>query len=293
MSDEIEIFTDGACKGNPGPGGWAAIVRTDKFEKELKGYDSATTNNRMELTAAIKGLEYSPEGSSVIIYSDSSYLVNTMSKDWKRGANLDLWSEIDQLISSRTVQWEWVKGHNGHPDNERADRLASTMAESRNGSQSLTHLDDEGKVSMVDVGWKQESKREAVAKGSIVMERNTLNLILRGDIEKGSVFSVARLAGIMGSKKTSELIPLCHQIPIDNVQIDIDVDKDNSQINITATANTTAKTGVEMEALTGVSIAALAIYDMCKAVDKTMHIERIRLIKKTGGESGDIILEKS
>lgn len=292
MSNKIIIFTDGACKGNPGPGGWAAIVRTDQSEKELKGYDPDTTNNRMELTAAIKGLEYSPEGSSVIIYSDSSYLVNTMLKDWKRSANLDLWSEIDNLISVRSVGWEWVRGHNGHPDNERADRLASTMAKSRNKGQSFTHLDDEGRISMVDVGWKQESKREAVAKGSIVMERNTLNLILQGDIEKGGVFSVARLAGIMGSKKTSELIPLCHQIPIDNVQIDIDADKENSEINITATARTTAKTGVEMEALTAVSIAALAIYDMCKAVDKTMHIERVRLVKKTGGESGDIILEK-
>ena len=291
MSDQFEryyIFTDGACKGNPGAGGWAAIVRFEGLDKELKGYVPDTTNNKMELTAAIRGLEVLPSGSKAIVYSDSSYLVNTMTKGWKRNTNKDLWGSLDMLTSHIDVEWQWIRGHSGHSENERADKLASFMAESK-GMDKLTHVDDKGDVSMVDVGFKSETKREAIAKGSVLMNPATLKLVQDGSIEKGSVFSVARISGIMAAKKTSDLIPLCHQLPIDKVQIDLCVDESRSSILITATTRTTAKTGVEMEALTAVSVAALSIYDMCKGVDKSMSIEGIRLVRKTGGKSGDII----
>ena len=282
------IFTDGACKGNPGPGGWAAIIRFEGLDTELKGYAADTTNNKMEITAAIKGLEILPSGAKAVVCSDSSYLVNTMTKGWKKNTNKDLWDALDLLVSDIDVEWQWVKGHSGHSENERADKLASFMAESK-GMSKLTHIDDKGDVSMVDVGSKGQTKREAIATGSVVMKPDTLALVLEGSIEKGSVFSVARIAGIMAAKKTSDLIPLCHQLPIDKVQIDLEADEHNSSIIITASASTTAKTGVEMEALTAVSIAALAIYDMCKGVDKFMHIEGVKLLKKTGGKSGDIV----
>ncbi|MCE2465387.1 MAG: cyclic pyranopterin monophosphate synthase MoaC [Dehalococcoidia bacterium] len=157
---------------------------------------------------------------------------------------------------------------------------------------SLSHLDEEGKASMVDVGWKPETRREAIARGFVSMQHRTLQLIVDGSFEKGDVLATARLAGIMGAKATSQLIPLCHPIPIDQVAVDLDVDHEAVGIRVTATARTSAKTGVEMEAMTAVSVAALTIYDMCKAVDRGIRLEGIRLVKKTGGKSGDIILEE-
>ena len=157
---------------------------------------------------------------------------------------------------------------------------------------ALTHLDEEGKASMVDVGWKPETRREAVARGFVSMQPQTLQLIVDGSFEKGDVLATARLAGIMGAKSTSQLIPLCHPIPIDQVAVDLEVDREGVGIHVTATARTSAKTGVEMEAMTAVSVAALTIYDMCKAVDRGIRLEGIRLVKKTGGKSGDIILEE-
>lgn len=155
----------------------------------------------------------------------------------------------------------------------------------------LTHIDESGKASMVDVGWKDSTDREAVARGAITMRPETLALIKANDMKKGDVLGVARIAGIMAAKNTSSLIPLCHPLPLSLVAVDFDVDDDSNAINITGTARTTGKTGVEMEALTAVSIAALTIYDMCKAVDRAMRIEDVRLISKTGGKSGDISLE--
>jgi cyclic pyranopterin phosphate synthase len=157
---------------------------------------------------------------------------------------------------------------------------------------ALTHLDDEGKASMVDVGWKPETRREAVARGFVSVQPSTLQLIVDGSFEKGDVLATARLAGIMAAKATPQLIPLCHPIPIDQVTVDLEVDPENVGVRITATARTSAKTGVEMEAMTAVSVAALTIYDMCKAVDRGIRLEGIRLVKKTGGKSGDIILEE-
>ena len=157
---------------------------------------------------------------------------------------------------------------------------------------SLTHLDGQGRAKMVDVGWKPVTDREAVARGSVYMLPETLQLILQGLVEKGDVFTIAQLAGIMGAKRTAELIPLCHPLPLNKVDVELEPDETQSRVNITATASTSGKTGVEMEALTAVSVAALSVYDMCKAVDRGMQIGSIRLVRKRGGQSGDITLEE-
>jgi cyclic pyranopterin phosphate synthase len=144
---------------------------------------------------------------------------------------------------------------------------------------------------MVDVSAKADTNRVAVAKGLVRMQPATFKLIMSGGTAKGDVLSVAQLAGIMGAKKTPDLIPLCHPILIGSVQIDFTPDEATSTIGITASVESTGKTGVEMEALTAVSVTALTIYDMCKAVDRGMKIENIRLVRKSGGKSGDIKLE--
>ena len=155
----------------------------------------------------------------------------------------------------------------------------------------LSHLDAAGRPHMVDVSGKADTNRIAVAKGLVRMQPATFKLIKSGGTKKGEVLSVAQLAGIMGAKKTPDLIPLCHPIMIGSVQVDFTPDEATSTIGISATVVSTGKTGVEMEALTAVSVAALTIYDMCKAVDRGMKIENIRLISKSGGKSGDIKLE--
>lgn len=151
----------------------------------------------------------------------------------------------------------------------------------------LTHLDKTGRADMVDVGAKPDSERVAVAAGQVKMQPETLVLIEQGALKKGDVLTVARIAGIMAAKRTSELIPLCHPIALNKIAVDINLNKEASAIEITATARTTGKTGVEMEALTAVSIAALTIYDMAKAVDREMQIEGVRLLEKRGGIHGD------
>jgi len=158
--------------------------------------------------------------------------------------------------------------------------------------QGLTHLDDEGRARMVDVGWKPVTDREATARGYLSVQPETLRLIKEGLMKKGDVLTIAQLAGIMGAKRTSELIPLCHPLPLNKVDVDLELDEPNSRIEITATATTSAKTGVEMEALTAVSVAALTVYDMCKSVDRGIRIEAVRLVRKSGGQSGDITLEE-
>lgn len=149
----------------------------------------------------------------------------------------------------------------------------------------LSHLDSKGQARMVDVGQKSDTQREAVAKGRVVMKPATLQAIKSATLAKGDVLAVARVAGIMAAKKTPDLIPLCHTLLIDNIAIDFDL-PGNDSIGITATAKNTGKTGVEMEALVAVSVAALTIYDMCKAIDKRMTITDIYLESKTGGKSG-------
>lgn len=144
---------------------------------------------------------------------------------------------------------------------------------------------------MVDVGAKPDSERMAVAKGAIVMRPETLALIREGALKKGDVLSVAQLAGVMAAKRTSELIPLCHPLPLTQITCDLELDADLPGVRITATVRTVGKTGVEMEALTAVSVAALTVYDMVKAAEKTMRIQDIRLVEKRGGQSGDVINE--
>ncbi len=150
----------------------------------------------------------------------------------------------------------------------------------------LTHLDAEGKAAMVDVSGKAETARVAVARGSVTMRPETLRLISAGAVAKGDVLAAARLAGIMAAKRTSDLIPLCHPLPLASVAVDLSPDPQRSAIDITATCRITGRTGVEMEALTAVAVAALTIYDMCKAVDRGMVIGDIRLVHKSGGKSG-------
>ena len=157
--------------------------------------------------------------------------------------------------------------------------------------KKLSHMDDSGRPRMVDVGGKADTVRQAVAKGIVRMQPETLQLIKEGGTAKGDVLSVAQLAGTMAAKRTPDLIPLCHPILIDNVDIEFDPDEKNSTIEITTTVKSIGKTGVEMEALTATAVAALTIYDMCKAVDRGMKIENIRLVKKSGGKSGNIELE--
>jgi cyclic pyranopterin phosphate synthase len=151
---------------------------------------------------------------------------------------------------------------------------------------SLTHFDDEGRAWMVDVSTKDATERIAEARGTVFMERATLDRIMAGGIKKGDVLSVARLAGIMGAKRTPDLIPLCHPLALEQVTVDLVPDPDRSAVDIVATCKLTGRTGVEMEALTAVSIAALTVYDMCKAIDRGMRIGDIRLAHKAGGKSG-------
>jgi cyclic pyranopterin phosphate synthase len=150
----------------------------------------------------------------------------------------------------------------------------------------LSHLDEQGRARMVDVSAKEITSRIAIASGSIHMRAETLALILEDKIEKGDVFSVARVAGIMAAKKTSELIPMCHPLNITAVEIELTPQKEPARVDIEATVRVSGKTGVEMEAMTAVSVAGLTIYDMCKAVDREMTIGEIRLVKKSGGKSG-------
>jgi cyclic pyranopterin phosphate synthase len=156
----------------------------------------------------------------------------------------------------------------------------------------LTHIDQQGAARMVDVSAKLDTERLAVAAGSVYMQPETLRLIRDGVIKKGDVLTVARLAGIMAAKRTSELIPLCHPLPLTLIDVDLQLDEAGSAVRIEATARTTGKTGVEMEALTAVSVAALTVYDMAKAVDRGMRLSDIRLLEKRGGQRGDYVAEE-
>lgn len=151
----------------------------------------------------------------------------------------------------------------------------------------FTHFDDQGHALMVDVGEKADTRREAVARGSIFMSHDCLLKVMEGTMAKGDVLGVARVAGIMGAKRTADLIPLCHVLNLTKLTIDFSIREETNEIQAVCTARTTGKTGVEMEALTGVNIALLTIYDMCKAVDKTMEMGNIFLEHKSGGKSGD------
>ena len=155
----------------------------------------------------------------------------------------------------------------------------------------LSHIDESGKAHMVNVSTKPDTERTAVARGEVILKPDTVALIKAGLTKKGDVLTVAQLAGIMGAKKTAELIPLCHPIPIHQIAVELELDERLPGVVITSRLVTTGKTGIEMEALTAVAIAALTVYDMIKAVEKTARITNIRLIEKRGGQSGDVVNE--
>ena len=158
-------------------------------------------------------------------------------------------------------------------------------------SSNLSHIDDSGNARMVDVGSKSVTERVAVASCELHMLQSTLDLVRSGGFDKGDVLGVARVAGIMAGKRTSELIPLCHPLNIDQITVDFEDLLEGIGITVTATVRTSGKTGVEMEALTSASLAALTIYDMCKSADRAISIERLRLLRKSGGKSGDYVSE--
>ena len=153
----------------------------------------------------------------------------------------------------------------------------------------LTHIDKDGNAQMVDVSSKDATQRTATARGSIVMSADALKRISDGGVKKGDVLGVAQLAGIMGAKKTPDLIPLCHPLSLSSVKVELSINENKNAVDITATCKLVGKTGVEMEALTAVSVAALTVYDMCKAIDKSMRITDIRLVHKSGGHSGEYV----
>jgi len=292
----IEVYTDGAYNPVSDLGGWAAVVVEKGQKRIFSGKANKTTNNRMEITAALEGVLHTAQGAEVVVYTDSQYLFGCMSKGWQRRANRDLWEKLDSAVAERKVQWRWSDRDDGNPFHKEAHTLATSLSQGEGKApapevKALTHLDEAGRPRMVDVTAKPETQREAVAKGLVRMKSETLELIKKGLIAKGAVLTVAQLAGIMSAKQTAHLIPLCHPLLLGEVKVEFNLDETNSAIEITTTVKSTGKTGVEMEALTATAVAALTIYDMCKAVDRGMRIENIRLVRKSGGKSGTITLE--
>ena len=167
--------------------------------------------------------------------------------------------------------------------------MRATRGKGRATRKKLTHVDERGAARMVDVSAKAETLREAVAGARVTMLPATLRMILDGKVAKGDVLGVARVAGIMAAKRTSELVPMCHPLPLSSVTVDLAPDRRRASIAITATVRVTGRTGVEMEALTAAAVAGLTLYDMCKAVDRAMTVTDVRLLKKTGGVSGTFV----
>ncbi len=289
----IEIYTDGAYNPVLGQGGWGAVVIEGGQKQVYSGTAKETTSNRMEITAALEGILHTPQHSQVVVYTDSQYLFGCMAKGWQRRANRDLWEQLDKAVSGRKVRWQWIERAT-NPFHKEAHTLATGLTNQSEKpviSEKLTHIDELGRPRMVDVTRKLDTQREAIARGAVRMKAATFDLLKKGEIAKGDVLAVAQLAGIMAAKQTPNLIPLCHPILIGDVKVEFSLDKENSVVEITTTVKSSGKTGVEMEALTATAVAALTIYDMCKAVDRGMKIENIRLIRKSGGKSGVIALE--
>ena len=344
---DLFIYSDGGAIGNPGPGGFGVVVETDGESWNLSHGYRRTTNNRMELMGAIAGLESTVDlglGRRTEVVSDSSYVVNGMTKGWAarwrangwrrnnrgdKALNPDLWGRLLEAVEGRDVSFRWVKGHSGHPQNERCDAMVRKVsslprndqlvdvgyerAGSREATQTtafeslakksnpvsaseekgpdLTHIDSSGEARMVDVGGKGITDRVATAGCEVLMSPRTLALIRSGAIGKGDVVSTAKLAGVMGAKRTAELIPMCHNIPISQIEVDVTEMAGVSGLKVEATARATWRTGVEMEAMTAASIAALTIYDMCKSAERGIRVSNLRLLRKSGGKSGDYVAE--
>jgi len=293
----IEIYTDGAYNPVLNQGGWGAVIVEDDQKRVFSGMVERTTSNRMEITAALEGILHTPLGAKVAIYTDSQYLFGCMAKGWQRRANRDLWERLDEAVSQRKVQWEWIE-RNTKKLHKEAHALATNLAsQAEKGApkavvaEELTHIDEQGRPRMVDVTEKPDTQREAVAKCRVRMKAATLALLKKGPVAKGDVLAVAQLAGIMAAKQTPHIIPLCHPVLIGDIKVEFNLDEPNCAVEITTTVKSVGKTGVEMEALTATAVTALTIYDMCKAVDRSLQIEGIRLIRKSGGKSGTINLE--
>ncbi len=244
----------------------------------------------------------------MVVYTDSQYLFGCMAKGWQRRANRDLWERLDAAASQRKVYWQWVERNTKNPFHQEAHALATNLAsqgeslrpvssEKQKGKtkalvvEELTHMDALGRPRMVDVTEKPDTQREAVARCLVRMKASTFDLLKKGNMPKGDVLAVAQLAGIMAAKQTPHIIPLCHPVLIGDVKVEFGLDEEASVVEITTTVRSTGKTGVEMEALTATAVSALTIYDMCKAVDRGIQIESIRLIRKSGGKSGIVNLE--
>ena len=244
--------------------------------------------------------------------------------------NPDLWGRLLDAADGRDVAFQWVKGHSGHPQNEVCDAMVGEAARlpdseklvdggyERKGSgmitqaasfatlvkevdsvvevedapkPELTHIDSSGEARMVDVGDKEITDRVATATCEVLMSAKTLSLIRSGGIGKGDVVATAKLAGVMGGKRTADLIPMCHNIPISQIEVEIEELTDGSGLLIEATAKATWRTGVEMEAMTTASVAALTVYDMCKSAERGIRVTNLRLIRKSGGNSGEYVAD--
>ena len=298
----IEIYTDGAYNPVLDQGGWAAVLIEDSQKRFFSGTVKKTTNNRMEISAALEGISHTPIDAEVVVYTDSQYLFGSMTKHWKRGANQDLWAKLDEATNSHKVRWEWIRGDDQTPlhkeAHQRANKEASLQANDFVSDAETTRPISAAKgkwypnVTMVDVGEKAVTRREAIARGIVRMKPATIELILKGSLVKGDVLGVAQVAGIMAAKQTPYLIPLCHSLLTEVIEVQVVPQPAHSYVEISARVRGEAKTGMEMEALTAVAGAALTVYDMCKGVDPGMTIE-INLVKKSGGRSGTVIIEHS
>jgi cyclic pyranopterin phosphate synthase len=290
----IKIYTDGAYNPVLGQGGWGAVIVAGKQKRVFSGTAQKTTSNRMEITAALEGILKTKPGAEITLYTDSQYLFGCMASGWQRRANRDLWQKLDKVANQRQVRWEWVEEGARSPfhreAHDLANNLASQSAEKKEAAKELTHVDAAGRPRMVDISEKSDTEREAMAKGVVRMQPATLARLKKGMMAKGDVLAVAQLAGIMAAKQTSNLIPLCHPILIGDIKVEFNLGA-RSAVEITTTVKSLGKTGVEMEALTATAVTALTIYDMCKAVDRGIRIENIRLVRKSGGKSGTIHLE--
>jgi cyclic pyranopterin phosphate synthase len=304
----IEVYTDGAYNPVLNQGGWGTILVENSKKQVFSGMAKRTTSNRMEITAALEGLTHTPQGSEVGIYTDSQYLFGCMTLGWQRHANRDLWGQLDEAVSQRKVGWQWIDQNTTIPFHKEAHALATNLASQGEMlrpvpsekqkpqpkapiAEELTHIDASGQPRMVDITEKHDTSREAVAKGMVRMRPSTFELLKKGAMPKGNVLAVAQLAGIMAAKQTPHLIPLCHPLLIGDIKIEFNLNEEDTVVEITTTAKSIGKTGVEMEALTATAITALTIYDMCKAVDRSMKIDNIRLVRKSGGKSGVVDLE--
>ena len=304
----IEIYADGAYNPVLDQGAWGAILVENGYKRTFSGIVKKTTGNRMEITAALEGISRAPLDSEVVIYTDSQYLFGCVVKGWRRRANHDLWERLDAVVNQRKVRWQWIDRNTKNPFHKEAHTLATNSVSQGEElrpvpieetkvqpkapvAEGLTHVDALGRPKMVDISEKPDTQREAVAKCLVKMKAATLDLLKKGDMPKGDVLSVAQLAGIMAAKQTPHIIPLCHPVLIGDIKVDFSLDEEDNAVEITTTVKSVGKTGVEMEALTATAVTALTIYDMCKAVDRGMRIESIRLIRKSGGKSGEITLE--